>query len=155
MPVHPALAYLRSPEKGKVVSAAEAVRLIRDGDTVATGGFVGIGFAEEIAVALEERFLRGDRAETQGALLSRRHPKGWACLGLMEGAEYYVLIYGSPEGPRYTVCTLSGRTLQSDLPADDVYRAFPTVDVEGMRLEPAVLPTAPDGPALMLADPQD
>ena len=67
MPVHPALAYLRSPEKGKVVSAAEAVRLIRDGDTVATGGFVGIGFAEEIAVALEERFLRGDRAETQGA----------------------------------------------------------------------------------------
>ncbi len=61
MPVHPALAYLRSPEKGKVVSAAEAVRLIRDGDAVATGGFVGIGFAEEIALALEERFLKGDR----------------------------------------------------------------------------------------------
>ena len=36
-----------SSEKGKVVTAAEAVRLIRDGDTVATGGFVGIGFAEE------------------------------------------------------------------------------------------------------------
>ncbi|HEX7440082.1 MAG TPA: acyl CoA:acetate/3-ketoacid CoA transferase [Caldimonas sp.] len=41
----------------KIVSAAEAVRLIHDGDTVATGGFVGIGFAEGIAVALEERFL--------------------------------------------------------------------------------------------------
>src|SRR5271167_4176898 len=54
---HPALAFLRSPEKGKVVTAAEAVRLIRDGDTLATGGFVGIGFAEEIAIALEERFL--------------------------------------------------------------------------------------------------
>ena len=41
-------------ESGKIVSAEEAVRLIRDGDTVATGGFVGIGFAEEIAVALEQ-----------------------------------------------------------------------------------------------------
>ena len=49
MAQHPALPFLRFPEKGKVVSAAEAVRLIRDGDTVATGGFVGIGFAEEIA----------------------------------------------------------------------------------------------------------
>ncbi|HJV62660.1 MAG TPA: malonate decarboxylase subunit alpha, partial [Albitalea sp.] len=41
----------------KIVSPAEAVRLIHDGDTVATGGFVGIGFAEGIAIALEERFL--------------------------------------------------------------------------------------------------
>ena len=42
---------------GKIVSAMDAVRLIRDGDTVATGGFVGIGFAEEIAVALEELYF--------------------------------------------------------------------------------------------------
>ena len=42
---------------GKVVSAEDAVRLIRSGDTVATSGFVGIGFAEEIAIALERRFL--------------------------------------------------------------------------------------------------
>ena len=47
----------------KIVSAAEAVRLIHDSDTVATGGFVGIGFAEGIAVALEERFL-ATQAET-------------------------------------------------------------------------------------------
>ena len=46
-----------NPHKNKVVSAAEAVQLIHDGDTVATGGFVGIGFAEAIAVALEERYL--------------------------------------------------------------------------------------------------
>lgn len=43
--------------RNKIVSAGEAVRLIHDGDTVATGGFVGIGFAEEIAIALEQRFL--------------------------------------------------------------------------------------------------
>jgi propionate CoA-transferase len=48
---------LRSPDRGKIVNAEEAVRLIRDGDTIATGGFVGIGFAEEIAVALEALHL--------------------------------------------------------------------------------------------------
>jgi propionate CoA-transferase len=60
MPQHPALPYLRNSEKGKVVSAADAVRLIRDGDTVATGGFVGIGFAEEIALALEALYLSAE-----------------------------------------------------------------------------------------------
>ena len=54
---HPALPFLKRDEKGKVVSALDAVKLIRDGDTVATGGFVGIGFAEEIAIAIERRFL--------------------------------------------------------------------------------------------------
>jgi propionate CoA-transferase len=44
---------------GKIVTAAEAVRLIRRGDTVATGGFVGIGFAEAVAIALEELYLAG------------------------------------------------------------------------------------------------
>jgi len=65
---HPALPYLRLSEKGKVVTAAEAVRLIRDGDTVATGGFVGIGFAEEIAIALEAYYLEreSDAPHPQG-----------------------------------------------------------------------------------------
>ena len=49
---------------GKIVAAREAVALIRDGDTVATTGFVGIGFPEYLAVALEERFLEAQRDET-------------------------------------------------------------------------------------------
>jgi hypothetical protein len=60
------LAALRAFEKGKIVSAREAVQLIQDGDTVATGGFVGIGFAENIAVALEARFLETSEADPDG-----------------------------------------------------------------------------------------
>ncbi|MDD4943812.1 acyl CoA:acetate/3-ketoacid CoA transferase [Rhodoferax sp.] len=48
----------QATRRNKVVSAQEAVRLIHSGDTVATGGFVGIGFAEEIAIALEHRYLQ-------------------------------------------------------------------------------------------------
>jgi len=60
---HPMLSGL-SPErakKGKIVTAEEAVRVIRDGDTMATGGFVGTGFSEEIAIELEQYFLKNDR----------------------------------------------------------------------------------------------
>ena len=44
-------------DQGKLVSAADAVGLIHAGDTLATSGFVGIGFAEQLAIALERRFL--------------------------------------------------------------------------------------------------
>ena len=55
--LHPLLSSQPLARKGKIVTAEEAVRLIRDGDTIVTGGFVGIGFAEYLAVALENRFL--------------------------------------------------------------------------------------------------
>ena len=66
MSQHPLIASLRGADTGKVVSARQAVELIRDGDTVATGGFVGIGFAENIAVALEQRFLDTQDADAGG-----------------------------------------------------------------------------------------
>ena len=57
------LGALQGPGGGKIVSADAAVRLIRDGDTIATGGFVGIGFAETLAVALKDRFLSADESD--------------------------------------------------------------------------------------------
>jgi propionate CoA-transferase len=60
---HPMLSSLppQRAKKGKIVTAEEAVRIIRNNDTVATGGFVGIGFAEDIADALERYFLETGR----------------------------------------------------------------------------------------------
>lgn len=44
-------------KRNKVISVEEAARVILDNDTVATSGFVGIGFPEALAVGLEQRFL--------------------------------------------------------------------------------------------------
>ena len=66
-PNHPMLASRPETKRSKIVSAEEAVRLIRDGDTIATGGFIGTGFAEEIAIALEQHFL--ETGKPQGLTL--------------------------------------------------------------------------------------
>lgn len=46
-----------------ILSAQEAVKMITDGATVATGGFVGIGVPEEIEIALERRFEETGKPE--------------------------------------------------------------------------------------------
>lgn len=57
---HPMLSTLTPAraKKSKIVSSEEAIQLIRSGDTVVTGGFVGIGFPEQLAIDLEEYFLK-------------------------------------------------------------------------------------------------
>ena len=51
----------QSSNPNKVMSAREAVSRIRDRDTVATGGFVGTGFPEQLAVELEKLYLETNR----------------------------------------------------------------------------------------------
>jgi len=43
--------------RNKIVSAHDAVAVIRPGDTLATSGFVGIGTPDELLAALSERFV--------------------------------------------------------------------------------------------------
>ncbi|MBX3386853.1 MAG: hypothetical protein KF768_09805 [Phycisphaeraceae bacterium] len=91
------------------------------------------------------------RVTTVSAQLAKLpHPAGWPCLGLLRGSSQLVVIHGSPDGPRYSVYTLAGRLISPDLGADEVYREFPTLDIEGLRLEPI----GDHGP-LMLYSPRD
>ncbi len=46
--------------KDKTVTADEAIKLIRDGDSVCVSGFVGCGTPDELIVALERRFIDHD-----------------------------------------------------------------------------------------------
>lgn len=54
-------------KRGKIVSAQEAVRVIRSGDTVALDGVVGGGAPDELIIALEKRFL--ESGEPRGLTL--------------------------------------------------------------------------------------
>ena len=80
----------RSGSTGKIVSAREAVLLIRSGDTVAISGFGGIGFAEEVVNELAAVYKASDQE-----LASFGRPSG---LTLMFGGRPFVLP--PMEGPR-------------------------------------------------------
>ena len=44
-------------KRNKIISARDAARVVMDGDPVATSGFVGIGFPEDLAIGHERRFV--------------------------------------------------------------------------------------------------
>ncbi|MEC5409979.1 acyl CoA:acetate/3-ketoacid CoA transferase [Paraburkholderia sp. MPAMCS5] len=81
----------RNLARDKVVSARAAVELIRPGDTIATGGFVGVGFAEDVAIALEERFFEANATAGRDPESSARADHKSAHLDL-------TLVYAAGQG---------------------------------------------------------
>jgi len=86
---------LHEGKSGKVMTAREAVQLIGDGDTVATGGFVGIGFAENIAVALEELFLENNQKKLSAPVGPRNLTLVYAA-GQGDGVDRGLNHFGHP-----------------------------------------------------------
>jgi propionate CoA-transferase len=86
-PVRLTLPPVKALDSGKVVSAEEAASLIQDGDTIATGGFVGIGFAEEIALEIETLYL----AKSEHAVPTGNKPQKLAIANQIEA-------YNLPQG---------------------------------------------------------
>ena len=58
--------------KNKIVSAAEAIAIIRDGDTVACSGFVGSGTPDELIAALENALRETGVAARSDPAVRRR-----------------------------------------------------------------------------------
>src|SRR3712207_9582434 len=56
-----------------IVTAAEAVAVIQNGDAFCTSGFVGIGVPDALLVALEQRFLDTRSEEHTSELQSRQY----------------------------------------------------------------------------------
>lgn len=69
----------------KVISAAKAAELIKDGDTVAASGFGLSCWAEEMGIAIEERFLQTGQPKNltvmHASAVGNRRDKGMSHLG--------------------------------------------------------------------------
>ena len=73
----------------KQISAKEAAMLVKDGDTLALGGFGAFGSAEEIIIALAERHRQTQKPQhitvVKGVSLGDYVSKGNARLSAEEG----------------------------------------------------------------------
>ncbi len=131
---------------GKIMSAREAVSLIRSGDTVATGGFVGIGFPEAIAVALEARFCESAAGRSDG-IGEPRDLKSRLCCGPAAGVDWHSCSHEVPCPQAVADSVASGGTEvwsgeSKPVDAGDALGRFACVQPTGNHLVFSGLPLA-------------
>ena len=120
--------------KNKIVSAADAIAIIRDGDTVACSGFVGSGTPDELILALEKRFTQTGSPRDLTLLFAAApgdgKDRGLNCLardGLVKRAigGHWSLV------PKLAAMALQGRIEAYNLPLGTLSQLFR--DIAGHR----------------------
>lgn len=66
----------------KVMSAQEAISMIKDGDKIGVGGFIGMGHPQELSVAIEKSFLETGHPRDLTVMFSAGVGDGTPDLGL-------------------------------------------------------------------------
>ncbi|MEZ6233569.1 MAG: hypothetical protein R3B68_05215 [Phycisphaerales bacterium] len=61
---------------------------------------------------------------------------GRANLGIVVGPALFVWVYGGEDGVRYTIADVRGQVLASGLTANEVYGAFPEINIPEMQFGP-------------------
>lgn len=111
---------------------------------------VGRGSAAPMPVATphEEGESEASTQPKPSGKAPARDPSGRPLLGTLVAERYEVWVYAEGTEPRFSVATREGRVLQQGLTVDEVYRSFPDLPVDTLRME--IVP----GGALMHAYPE-
>lgn len=93
-----------------------------------------------IAAGFDPAGSRGSPSAPRPIAIPQPHlfdPHGRPLLGELIGRDAIVRIYDSPDGPRYTICDLSGDVMAEGLTPSEVAERFPQIDLHRLILEPA------------------
>lgn len=114
---------------------AAAILLV--GGVVATAStFIGPASSNATPVTLGE----WDPLPTESELAAAKAAKWPAYLGSLTGPRHIVEVYVGRNGPLYTVKTLEGETLVTQVNSDEVYARFPDLKLSEMHAEAATPP---------------
>ena len=75
------------------MSAQEAISMIKDGDKIGVGGFIGMGHPQELSVAIEKSFLETGHPRDLTVMFSAGVGDGTPDLGLNHMGHKYPFLF--------------------------------------------------------------